>query len=177
MMNNLTANQSKEHLLVSIQTNGTNTQHKSTKSTSGSATQLTFVKSKQKTFPTLIYSLADSLAKHFQLPENGKGLTTQEELYFLKSLGFSGAKDRDIFYSKMSKVYLVMTKEKLSRQYLGFSPTWGMSINGRFLTAKISEFPRIGKECSLSDILEEHPDQKYFLSQKVIDKMVWQSKD
>jgi hypothetical protein len=42
---------------------------------------------------------------------------------------------------------------------------WGMTANGKCLTAKISESHRIGKECSLSDILEEQVDQKYFLSE------------
>src|SRR3990167_2414443 len=57
-------------------------------------------------------------------------------------------------------------------QSLGFSPTWGMSLNGRYLTARISESPRIGKECSLSDILEEQIDQKYFLSEKVVNNLM-----
>jgi hypothetical protein len=42
---------------------------------------------------------------------------------------------------------------------------WGMTVNGKCLTAKISESHRTGKECSLSDILEEQVDQKYFLSE------------
>ena len=39
-----------------------------------------------------------------------------------------------------------------------------MTANGKCLTAKITECHRTGSECSLSDILEEQPDQKYFLS-------------
>jgi len=147
--------------------NGTNTPVQSTKNimenaTQGTSEQLSLVKSQ-----TLTYLLEDFLAKHFQSLENAKDLTTPEGLYFLKSLGFLPTKDPDILYLKTSKVYLVMTKAKLSRQYLGFSPTWGMSINGRFLTAKTSESPRTGKESSLSDILEENPDPKYFLSEKI----------
>ncbi len=49
-----------------------------------------------------------------------------------------------------------------------FAVIIGMTSNGKCLTARISESPRIGNECSLSDILEEHVDQKYFLSEKVI---------
>jgi hypothetical protein len=44
---------------------------------------------------------------------------------------------------------------------------WGMTVNGKCLTARISESHRTGKECSLSDILEEQVDQKYFLSEKL----------
>ena len=39
-----------------------------------------------------------------------------------------------------------------------------MIVNGKCLTAKITECHRTGRESSLSDILEEHPDPKYFLS-------------
>src|SRR3989338_7420568 len=81
----------------------------------------------------------------------------------------------DIFSLKMLRGYLVMTKEKLSRQYLGFSPICGMSINGKFLTARISESLRTGRECSLSDILEKQVDQKYFLSVKATQFLIRRS--
>ena len=41
---------------------------------------------------------------------------------------------------------------------------WGTMSNGRCLTANILGFPRIGKECSLLDILEKQVGEKYFLS-------------
>src|SRR5947208_9611155 len=44
--------------------------------------------------------------------------------------------------------------------------TWGMTCNGRCLTARISAFPRIGNGSSLSDILEDNPDPRYFLSEQ-----------
>ena len=164
----LSANMWKEPpLAVFTQTSGTNTQPKSTKDTMEKSTQETLLPSKQMKSPTLTYSVLDSLAKRLVLQEKDLDLTTLEAHSFLKSLGFSSTKDPDIFYSKMLKAYLVMTREKLSRQYLGFSPTWGMSINGKFLTAKISAFPKTGRECSLSDILEEKVDRKYFLSEKM----------
>jgi hypothetical protein len=43
---------------------------------------------------------------------------------------------------------------------------WGMTVNGRCLTAKTSEYLRTGNVCSLSQILEQNPDPKYFLSEK-----------
>lgn len=45
--------------------------------------------------------------------------------------------------------------------------SWGMTANGKLLTARITESHKTGKECSLLDILEERPDQKYFLSEKM----------
>ena len=114
--------------------------------------------------PTLTSWLGDFLARHSALRESVEDLTIQEEHSFLTSQGFVQKKDPDIWYLKTLKVCYLMTKEKLSRQSLGFSPVWGIELNGRYLTARISEFPRIGKECSLSDILETGVPEKYFLS-------------
>jgi site-specific DNA-cytosine methylase len=43
-----------------------------------------------------------------------------------------------------------------------------MTVNGKCLTANIMEYPKIGRECSLLDILEDNVDQKYFLSEKLL---------
>ena len=122
--------------------------------------------------PTLISWLQDFLAKHSAWRASGKDLTIQEERSFLISQGFSITNDPDIFCLKTLKVYYLITEEKLSKQYLKFSPTWGMTLNGRYLTAKISESPRIGKECTLSDILEEEVEEKYFLSNEMGQKLM-----
>jgi len=45
---------------------------------------------------------------------------------------------------------------------------WGMTVNGKCLTARTLESRRIGSEYSLSDILEAKPDPKYFLSENAI---------
>src|SRR3990167_1764294 len=74
-------------LIVSTQTNGTNTPPKSTRNTMESATQGTLLPFQQQTFQTTIYSLADSLVRHFQSQGKEQGSMTLEELYFLKSLG------------------------------------------------------------------------------------------
>ena len=49
---------------------------------------------------------------------------------------------------------------------------WGMTVNGNCLTAKISESRNTEKGYSLSDILEENPDQKYFLSEEQVEAMM-----
>src|SRR3990167_2877084 len=63
-------------------------------------------------------------------------------------------------------------KGELSPQSSPRLMSWGMTSNGKCLTARISESPRIGKECSLLEILEERPDQKYFLSEKATQE-IW----
>ena len=116
--------------------------------------------------------LEDFLAKLSVLLEKGEALTKQEELSFLTLQGFLPTKNPEILYLKMLKVYYLTTEGQLSRQSLGFSPLWGISLSGRFLTQRISESPRIGKECSLSDILEDNPDEKSFLSQTATQKLL-----
>ena len=117
-------------------------------------------------YQTSTSSLEDFLAELSQWQEKGKDLTKQEGLSFLMSQGFLPTKNQGILYSKMLKVYFLTTKEKLSRQYLGFSPTWGISLNGNCSIVRTTESHRVGKECILSDILEDKVDQKYFLSEK-----------
>jgi len=121
---------------------------------------------------TTISSLEDFLVKLSALLGKEEDLMTPEGLSFLKLHGFFETKDPDIFFSKMLKVYLVMKAEKLSRQYLGFSPTLGTTVNGKYLIPRTSESHRIGKECSLSEILEENVDQKYFLSKEVTQRLM-----
>lgn len=48
---------------------------------------------------------------------------------------------------------------------------WGMAWNGRCLTANITS-PKIVRECSLSDILEESVDERYFLSQRTVNRLM-----
>lgn len=49
---------------------------------------------------------------------------------------------------------------------------WGIAVNGRYLTARITESRRTGKECSLSDILEKNVEEKYFLSAERTEKIL-----
>ena len=53
---------------------------------------------------------------------------------------------------------------------------WGMVFNGRCLTAKITECRKIASGFSLSDILEEHPGPKYFLSEKSTEEIFKKSR-
>ena len=49
---------------------------------------------------------------------------------------------------------------------------WGMMWNGKCLTAKILECPKIGNVCSLSDILEENVPEMFFLSAEKVSQLV-----
>jgi len=119
-----------------------------------------------KNYRISTFSLRDFLARVSALLEKGGDSTIRGEHYFLTSAGSFGLKDPAIVYLKTCKDYSAMTRGKHSRLSWSRWLNWGMVVNGRCLTANISGFPRIGKECSLSDILEKSPDQKYFLSPK-----------
>lgn len=49
---------------------------------------------------------------------------------------------------------------------------WGILWNGKCVTAKILECHSTGKGCSLSDILEEEVAEKYFLSDKAVQRLM-----
>jgi hypothetical protein len=133
---------------------------------------MTSQQSTHQNSPTSISFVADFLANLFQLQGKDEALKTQEAQCFLKSHGFCKTKDPDILYSKTLKGYLIMTVEKLSKQFLKFSPTSGIKLNGSYLILSSSEFLKTGKECTLLDVLEQNVSEKYFLSQAQINKIV-----
>lgn len=49
----------------------------------------------------------------------------------------------------------------------------GMMHSGRFSTLNTSEYRKTARGCSLSDILEAEVDEKYFLSQEQMEKIVF----
>ena len=130
-------------------------------------------KSTQKNWKTLTSWLEDSHVKHSLFQDTEEGSMTQEELSFLKSLGFVQKKNQDIYYWKMLKVSYLTLKAKLSRQCLGYSPNWGMMLNGKCLTAKTLGLPKIVKGCTLKDILEPNVEEKYYLSKESAEKLMY----
>ena len=101
-----------------------------------------------------------------------KGLRTQEVLYFLKSHGFcditSELESQSIvFYSKMLKAYLVTTMDEHLLSSTEFLPTLVIPLNANFLILG-GHYPKIESEYTLSDILEEEVDAKYFLSESQV---------
>ena len=130
-----------------------------------------------------------SLVKHSLLQEKGKGLMIQEERFFSRFCGSQDIISQNTFSSKMLRDYyqlarlLFLTvkrdnpKESRLRDIISsvsWNPweNWGMMSNGRFSTARTSVSPKIGKECSLLDILEEKVDKKYYLSKKGIERIL-----
>lgn len=76
----------------------------------------------------------------------------------------------------MFPVCLTTTKAGHLKQSSVHWMAWGIMCVGRYLTAKISEFHSHKIECSLSDILEDNVPEKYYLSRKQAEKLLYKEK-
>ena len=115
----------------------------------------------------------DSPAKHSQLQESEKdSLTKLVEHYSLKSQEPLKKSNHHCYSLRTSRAYYLTTKGELLEQSSPRLMNWGMMQNGRYLTQKISEFPKTERGCSLSDILEKNVDEKYFLSEEKANTLI-----
>ena len=67
----------------------------------------------------------------------------------------------------------LMTEGGHLRRSLTRWTDWGMAWNGNVLTAKISAFPSLETACTLSDILMSDVEEKYFLSPKQQEQLLF----
>lgn len=127
-------------------------------------------------YPISTFLLEDFPVSLSQSPEQEKDLTIQEERCFLRLLELLPLKNLSISSSKMFPVCLTTTKAGHLKQSSVHWMAWGIMCAGRYLTAKISEFLSHEIECSLSDILEDNVPEKYFLSRKQAEKLLYKEK-
>lgn len=127
----------------------------------------------QATSQTLNSSAEDFRVRLFRLLESDldSQQKTLEVLSFLKSVGFLEINESRMYSLKTSKDCSTTTGEEPLLSSSEVLLNWGTTFNGKLLTAKISESRRIGRGYSLSDILEENPDPKYFLSDDALQRM------
>ena len=162
-----------EDLNASGQTTLTNTPQQSTdttittiQSTKETLEQLTFPQ-----FQTTTLSLEDFLVRLSVLLATGQDSQILEAHYFMKSAESLGLKELNIYYLRMLKDSSVTIREihfkPLSERWMN----WGMTVNGRCLTAYFTESPKIERGLSFSGILEANPDSKYFLSPEQVATM------
>ena len=127
-------------------------------------------------YPISTFLLADFPVNPSQSQEREKDLTIQEERCFSRLLELLPLKNLSISSSKMFPVCLTTTKAGHLKQSSVHWMAWGMMCAGRYLTAKISEYPNQEIECSLSDILEDNVPEKYYLSRKQAEKLLYKEK-
>ena len=124
--------------------------------------------------PTSTVLSADFLAKLFQSLGDAEALTIPEGRSSLTLREYCEQNNLDYSSLKMLKDFSATTTEILSKPSSLRLRSWGMTSNGKCLTARITESPKIASGLSLSDILETHPDPKYFLSEKMTDYIMRQ---
>ena len=117
-------------------------------------------------YQTMTCSARDFLARVSRLLASGEDLKILEAHSSLRYEGCYGLRDLAIYGLRMSKDSSHMTMVEPLRQSYNRWMTLGMTVNGKCLTARTSESHKTGSECSLSDIREESPDPKYFLSER-----------
>jgi hypothetical protein len=118
--------------------------------------------------------LEDSLVRLFQsrVSELDSPWMTPEGHSLLRCLDSQAKKEYLTYSLRMLKVSSTTTEEEPSKSSSRSWMAWGMTVNGSCLTAKISASHSTEKGYSLSDILEETPDQKYFLSEQQVEAMM-----
>lgn len=120
----------------------------------------------------LTLSVEDFRAKLSALRDTDEDSRIQEELSSLKLQDSHLFSNLNFFSLKTSKDYSTTTKETPLKQSSERLMNWGMMWNGKCLTAKILESPKIGSVCSLSDILEENVPETFFLSAEKVSQLV-----
>src|SRR3990167_8193578 len=133
--------------------------------------QRTLEKLIRKTSQSSICSRRDFLARASALLESGRGLRTPEGRSFSRFAGLLNITGLVYCCLRMSKAYsLTKGIVRLPPSFPAWT-TWGMMSNGSALTARASS-PRIGNVSSLSGILETEVSEKYFLSSKVVERLM-----
>ena len=118
------------------------------------------------------FTVSDFRAKVSALLESEAVSQIREALYSLKSCDWLKFDSLNIYSLRTSEDSSTMTVGLHSRPSSEAWSSLGMAWNGRCVTANISEFHKIGRECSLSDILEESVDPKYFLSEHTVNRLL-----
>lgn len=150
---------------VLVTARSTATHSKSTKGTSQTIrASVTSPASTRKPCRISTSCVAAFLASLSQTQDIVQASKTREVRCFLKSLGSSRANSHAICCLRTSKAFCLTTtgvrRSAVSKPLM----TWGMTVNGKCLTARISAYHKTANASSLSDILEPAPDPKCFLS-------------
>ena len=129
-------------------------------------------KSSAKNCQTSIAWSADFLAKLLASLEGEGDLQTPAGRCSLTLREYCKQNNLDYSSLRMLKDCSVTTVDELSESSSLRLQNWGMTCNGKLLTARISVSRKTGKELSLSEILEAHPDPKYSLSDLMKQKLL-----
>ena len=120
--------------------------------------------------PTL--SLSDFRARICRLLAKGEVWPAIEAVYSLRRCELSESLNLNILSLKTSKVCLQITEELTLSDVCKKLPTLGyMNANGSLLI-QAGYYPKTASGFTLSDVLEDEPEPKYFLSKEKILKLL-----
>ena len=130
--------------------------------------------SMQKALLVTLGSSEDSAVSLSQSLDFKQDLRTKlEELFSLTLPELSKLNNLTVWSWKTSEGWSVTTKGKLSQLSSIRWGNWAITLNGVSLTARISECHNTGSDgILLQDILEPNPPEKYFLSERITQKIL-----
>lgn len=159
--------------VASTTVNSTRTRSRSTTRTSERPTnQQTLEGSTLRPYQGLTYYARAFLASPSAWRGRDGGSRTRGAHFSLKSLGSLKSPDLAFYSLRMSRDSFRMTKDGRSTASSLSWMRWGMTANGKCLTANTSESRRTEKGSSLSGILEANPGERYFLSDKALGSLL-----
>lgn len=120
--------------------------------------------------PTL--SLSDSRARICRLLAKGKVWPALEAVFSLRRCGLSGSLNLNILSLKTSKVCLQITEELTLSDVCGKLPTLGYMNASGSLLIQAGYYLKIASGFALSDVLEDNPEPKYFLSSAAVKRLM-----
>ena len=140
-------------------------------------TQMTLDEFSQETFLMPTAGASDSLVRTSASQESSSDLQEIAQACFSELCTFLGSsqkkKDPSTYSLRMLRICLALMADGISP---GFSLRWtrgGTIRNGKFSIPKNLEYHRTEKGYSLSDVLEDTVDEKYYLSQAQVDKILF----
>ena len=117
-------------------------------------------------------SLSEVHVKILALAETVPALTDNVQVLLPKQYGLSTNADHVFLSGKMLKECSAQTVARIFGQSYNRLPTLGViDLNGN-CSIQGGLYPKIANACTLSDILETEVDDKYFLSDKTIKRLM-----
>ena len=117
-------------------------------------------------------SLSDFLAKIYQLLAKGEDLKALEAGYSLKQCGLSENCNPIFLSLRTSKVFSQVTKDRTLSAVCKKLPTLGIMTASGNLSILAGFYPKIESGFTLSALLEDKPDAKYFLSSTAVSRIL-----
>lgn len=138
----------------------------------------------QLTIETFLNPIAGPSGSHVkisQLEEKHRDLMGRDPLYSLQLLSYYAKRKNGVpkaclknYSLKTLKIFSQLTEDgTFSKPKLNWAKS-GMTVNGNYSILENSEFPKAEIVYTLSDILEEKVDEKYFLSEELLQQLRYQ---